>query len=137
MAWTTPKTDWVDSDYVNWSDYNRIIGNLKFLTDLVDSLYAKFDPDTITDTGDEITSYEHIWTAQEWNNIESALQGIIDSVKLTLNFGSGETFSTNGPFINSTELNRIESATLNIYERLMNKQKSRVYLPFTLGGVQF
>lgn len=137
MAWTTPKTDWVDSDYVNWSDYNRIIGNLKFLTDLVDSLYAKFDPDTITDTGDKITSYEHIWTAEEWNNIEKALQDIIDFVKLTVGFGDGETFVTNGPFIDSTELNRIESAMLSIYERLTNKAKSRLRLAFILKGVQF
>lgn len=32
MAWTTPKTNWVDGDYFNLNpDYNRIKGNIEYL----------------------------------------------------------------------------------------------------------
>lgn len=31
MAWQTPKTNWKISDYFNYSDYNRIVGNMEIV----------------------------------------------------------------------------------------------------------
>jgi len=37
MAWTTPKTDWLSSDGVAYSDLNQIGANLAYLKDHVDA----------------------------------------------------------------------------------------------------
>ena len=35
MAWIEPKTNWTSQDFFNIEDYNRIIGNIAYLKELV------------------------------------------------------------------------------------------------------
>ena len=139
-TWTTPKTDWVATDYFNWSDFNRIKNNLAYLHDEAEKVCPPFSVNS-TSTAD-ITSYEYIWLPSDINKLEQDLTTIFQAVKYPdMSIGNQKTFSYNGAFINYTELNRIESASLNIYNRLVNQIAGRtqikVTLGFKLGGVQF
>lgn len=35
MSWITPKTNWVKTDYINYTDYNRWKNNVEFIKDLL------------------------------------------------------------------------------------------------------
>ena len=48
-------------------------------------------------------------------------------------YGEKQTFYPNGMFIKYDELNRIESATLDIYNMLMAQEAGLRKIPFTLG----
>lgn len=134
MGWITPKTNWSKSDFFNLSDYNRIKNNLVYLKELAESIYASFDSPNL---GADISDYEHIWTPTEFNNIETALEKIFNASSLAITIGSKTTFAYNGLFIQYGELNRIESAMLNMYDRMSNQAKYRMHLAYRLGGVQF
>lgn len=134
MGWTTPKTNWAKTDFFNLSDYNRIKNNLVYLKTLANEIYASFD---IPDLGGDISDYEHIWTPSEFNNMETALENIFNASSLTISIGSKTMFSNNGLFIQYGELNRIESAMLQMRNRMENQLKYRKHLSYTLGGVQF
>ena len=54
MAWTTPKTDWVGTDRFFASDWLRIVGNLKYITDSVGIAYTPFV--SVTDGNTLLTS---------------------------------------------------------------------------------
>ena len=73
MAWTTPKTDWVDGDYFNLNpDYNRIKGNIEYLVDLSKTMYADYSAPDLQKA--DITGYPKIqffnhivfWTKAIW-----------------------------------------------------------------------
>ena len=134
MGWTTPKTNWTKNDFFNLSDYNRIKNNLVYLKTLADEIYTSFNTPNL---GGDISDYEHIWTPDEFNNIETVLENIFNASSLTISIGSKATFSNNGLFIQYGELNRIESAILQMRNRMENQAKYRKHLSYTLGGVQF
>lgn len=56
MAWTTPKTDWKSTDRFFASDWLRIVGNLKYITESVGIAYTPFvsvtDGDTLLTSAD-------------------------------------------------------------------------------------
>lgn len=136
MAWTTPKTNWVASDYFNWSDFNRIKNNLAYLHDRAEEVYPSFSVNS-TSTED-VTDYNYIWLPSDINKLEQDLTTLYQHMTLRdFNIGTQKTFTYNGAFITFTELNRIESATLNIYNRLVNQIAGRKRIAYTLGGVQF
>lgn len=54
MAWTTPKTDWESTDRFFASDWLRIVGNLKYITDSVGIAYTPFV--SVTDGNTLLTS---------------------------------------------------------------------------------
>ena len=41
MAWTTPKTTWVTTNYINIADFNRIEGNTEYLKDVLVNDFGK------------------------------------------------------------------------------------------------
>jgi len=129
MAWTTPKTDWVSTDYFNYSDYTRIKGNLEYLVTLVNEVYSELTISTMTAK----TSYSDYIYADEINLFETNLQAIHDWIA-PIDIGSRMTFYENAPFIMYTELNRIESAQLTIYNNLLGQINGRLHLSFTLNG---
>ena len=124
MAWVAPKTDWASSDRFNISDYNRIRGNLEYLHDYVEKLYTFF---SIADLGVDKQSYADYFYAREFNGFEKALEQI-NSTK--------QTFSDNGAFIDCNELNRLESATLKIYNLLERQENALPRIAFRLGNVK-
>lgn len=136
MAWITPKTDWTArydgtiriGDFLNASDYNRIKNNLQYLYDLAVTLYPFFE---IENLGPDKIVGDYFY-AEEMNTIEADLH-VINTNTLNRNYGSVHTYSDAGYTPGYTELNRIESATLDLYDRLTNQSEGRRKLQFKLG----
>lgn len=134
MSWTTPVTNWTSDRKFNLEDYNRIKNNLKYLRTLADSIYRSFD---ITELGEDLSDEEHWWSPAEINALEDALDEIFRASALPINIGEKKSFQYNGLFIQYLELNRIESACLNIYTLAQSQARTRKHLKLVLGGVQF
>lgn len=128
MAWITPKTDWVSTDYFNAVDYNRIKNNLAQLSGMVGSLYVDvdFDGEILQDA-----TFIDRPSAYKLNQIELRLDSIADLVGA--DYGDSVTFSDFGLSIRYDELNRIESASLDLYNMIKNQLSSLPMLSFTLG----
>ena len=101
MAWTTPKTDWVGTDTFNASDWLRIVGNLKYITDSLGIAYTPFvsvtDGDTvIEDIAVALHStwnrgvvkprvdYGSTWGSRELNVIEKTIEDFGKQIDGTL-----------------------------------------------------
>jgi len=109
MAWTTPKTDWVGTDRFFASDWLRIVGNLKYITDNVGIAYTPYtsvtDGDTVLTSADrnvvtnlieEIavalhstwsrevvkprSDYGSTWGSRDLNIIEKTLEAFKDQI---------------------------------------------------------
>lgn len=129
MAWIEPKTDWTVKDFFNASDYNRIIGNLKFLQDFSLHMFKKIE---FADLGAE-KDYESFIYAREVNNIENNLETLnLASYKLSI--GNKTVYRDNGNTPLFGEFNRLESAMLKLYNMMQAHYGSLARLSFTLGG---
>lgn len=134
--WQTPKTDWygetVDGVYTgdrfNAVDFNRIKNNLIYLRDLAIKMYKEFDIATVSND----KSYGDYPYADEINTIESNLE-TINSNTLNRSYGDSRKYNDNGAFIDYTELNRIESAELDLYNRLSNQRDGRRMFTWNFG----
>lgn len=137
MAWTTPKTNWYGStdsegvysgDRFNAADFNRIKNNLAYLRDLAVTLYTEF---TIVSLGND-RSVGDFFYADEINQLEQNLV-TINANTLKRSYGSAPTYSANGKTMNYQELNRLESAILDLYDRLTNQHDGRRTLTWNFG----
>lgn len=136
MAWITPKTDWygevVDGVYVgdrfNASDYNRIKNNLSYLRELAVQMYKEF---SIHSIGADKTAKDFFY-ADEINNMEQNLN-TINSNSLKRSYGVAPTFTDNGNTMTFAELNRLEGAILDLYDRLTNESEGRRTLQWNFG----
>lgn len=136
MAWQTPKTDWygevIEGVYVgdrfNAVDYNRIKNNLIYLRDLAITVYESFNIETVSN--DKTTA--DFFYADEINAMERNLDTINNNT-LKRNYGTRVTFSANGNTPVYTELNRLESAIPDLYDRLSNQSEGRRTLTFNFG----
>lgn len=127
--WHTPKTNWKSTDRFNFVDYNRIKNNLLWLHDKVTELYKSFE---IEDMGEDVTDYSSYWKVKYFNAWERNLD-IINNHMFTRDYGTAQRFFENGPFIQWTELNRIESAILNMRDILDRQEKGIRRFSFRLG----
>lgn len=137
MAWTTPKTDWTAlydtegnyiGDYFSYVDFNRIRNNLVALTTLGSELY-NFNFTSELPEEKTVTGYPY---ASDINAFETRLDEI-NQQSLNLSIGAKKTFSDNGVFIDYAELNRIESAMLEMQRVFANASGGRKMLRFKLG----
>lgn len=136
MAWITPKTDWycevVDGVYVgdrfNASDYNRIKNNLSYLRELAVQMYKEF---SIHSIGADKTAKDFFY-ADEINKMEQNLN-TINSNSLKRLYGVAPTFTDNGNTMTFAELNRLEGAILDLYDRLTNESEGRRTLQWNFG----
>lgn len=129
MAWITPKTNWVSSDYFNIGDYNRIKNNLVWLQGMVNQVYPSM---SISAMGNDKTYSDYIY-ADEFNLFETNLDAIKSWI-VSLGIGNGILYSENAPTPDYNELNRIESAMLKIYDNLTGQIAGRPTLSFVLNG---
>ena len=129
MAWTTPKTNWVSTDFINFEDYNRIIDNLAYIKDLADKYYSIIGYVEQEDVADEYV----LPFISLYNTVEQNLEELNEA---TYQFAIGDTktFAINQPYIDYAELNRIESATLKIKNTLVAQKENIPTLSFTLGN---
>lgn len=136
MSWTTPKTDWYgetnDGVYVgdrfNASDFNRIKNNLEYLRELAITMYKDF---TILSVGDDKT-YEDFLYANEINELEANLI-IINDNTLNRSYGTAPSYVSNGNTMDFKELNRLEGAILDLYNKLTNESEGRRMLTWNFG----
>lgn len=127
--WISPKTDWESSDYFNIEDYNRIISNMDFLHALAIKLFENFD---ITSMGEEKTYMSMIY-AREMNVIERNLDTINQNT-YGLGIGQSTLYQTNQGTPLWSEFNRIESASLLLYNTMMAHERALPRLAFVLGA---
>lgn len=137
MAWVTPKTDWyggTDSegaytgDRFNAVDFNRIKNNLEYLRELAITMYDDF---SINSLGSDRTPKDYFY-ADEINDLEENLNTINDK-SIKRSYGSTPTYYDNGNVMDFTELNRLESAILDLYDRLTNESEGRRMFTWNFG----
>lgn len=137
MSWVTPKTDWfgaVDNegkyhgDRFNASDFNRIKNNLEYLKDMANKLYKEF---SIGSLGTDRTPADFFY-ADEINQLETNLN-TINSNTLRMSYGSAPVYNENGLTMDFTELNRLEGAILDLYDRLHNESEGRRMFTWNFG----
>lgn len=137
MAWETPKTDWYGEtdaegiytgDRFNAVDFNRIKNNLEFLRDLAITMYEEF---AINKLGDDRTAKDYFY-ADEINDLEENLN-TINIKSINRSYGSPPTYYDNGNVMDFTELNRLESAILDLYNRLTNESEGRRMFTWNFG----
>ena len=124
MAWSTPKTDWngetVDGVYIgdrfNAVDFNRIKNNLEYLRELAIKMYEEF---SIQSLGSDRTPKDFFY-ADEINALEDNLK-TINNNSLKRSYGNVPVYVDNGNTMDFKELNRLESAILDLYEKLTNE----------------
>lgn len=126
--WQTPKTNWVATDPISYIDYNRIIGNLNELQTLCQRMYEL----TATDLGNTQTVSDYPYEDM-LNAIETALANV-NSASFDFAIGPGVVYVANGDYFDFTELNRIESASLRLYEWLTAQFEAIPRLAFRLGN---
>ena len=137
MAWITPKTNWngdtaADGTYIgdrfNAVDFNRIKNNLDYLRELAIKLYDEF---AINALGADRTPADYFY-ADEINQLEENLT-IINNNTLKRHYGTAPTYVNNGRTMDFTELNRLESAILDRYDRLTNQSEGRRKFQWNFG----
>lgn len=127
--WVDPKTNWTSTDYINYSDYNRIKNNIEYLRELALMLYPDF---SFSDMGNDKSGYSDFPYADEFNLIENNLKSIRNN---TYKFGSYDSkqWYENQSTPNYIDLNRIESACLKMYEGLSKQLELKSRVSFRLG----
>ena len=137
MAWETPKTNWqgyVDNngnyigDRFNAGDFNRIKNNLEYLRDLAIKLYDSF---SIVSLGADKTPADYFY-ADEINLLEDNLNTINENT-LKRSYGTSPVYVDNGNTMDFIELNRLEKAILDLYDRLTNQADNRRMFTWNFG----
>lgn len=135
--WETPKTDWygeVDAngnyvgDRFNATDFNRIKNNLKHLQSMAIQMYDEF---SLVDLGYNRIPGDYFY-ADEINSLEENLV-IINNHTMQRDYGAVPVYKDNGNTMDFTELNRLESAILDLYERLNHQSEGRRMFTWNLG----
>lgn len=132
--WESPKTDWewrgeTEGDFFEYTDYNRIKGNIEYLRDLAVQIYMPF---TIENMGEDKNRSDYPY-ADEINKLVDNLETIVAN-SYPVNIGTKIVYEDNGKFIGYADLNRIESACLNIFNNLNRIKAGKYRLGFRLGA---
>lgn len=128
--WTQPKTDWVSTDKFNYTDYNRIKGNIEYLRELALELYVNFP---YTDMGNDKTGYAEYPYADEFTALEDNLEYMRENTFL-YDDSDAKQWDENARTPTYEDFNRIENACLNFYNGLTIQKASTRRLPFRFGN---
>ena len=137
MAWITPKTNWASSfdadgnyngDRFNASDFNRIKNNLEYLRNLAIEIFDEF---SIVSLGEDRVPGDYFY-ADEINQMEENLNTINEN-SLNRSYGEAPLYVDNGNTMDFTELNRLEGAMLDLYDRLNNGVEGRRMFTWNFG----
>ena len=133
MEWIEPKTDWTSKDAFDYVAYNRVTGNITFLKDFADSLFA-----TLTDFSLETEKANlSLLYARHMNAIEDGLE-LLNAETYNKEIGEKKTYKPNKNFPTYEEYNRIESSCLALYNEMQIHKANLPRLAIVLGqeGVQ-
>lgn len=131
--WSDPKTNWVQSDRFNFSDYNRIKNNIAYLKERAIEIYLDFP---FEDMGADKVSYADYPYADEFTKLESNLERIRVN---TFRFDDSEskTWYENQRTPSYEDFNRIEMACLKFYKGLESVKANKGKLSLRLGSGKF
>ena len=131
MAWTEPKTNWVNGDYFNLEpDYTRIKGNIEYLIALSKEMY----PDYFVPMLESFDNMSYP-TALFFNNVVNATDSIMTHCYTPIGAQSMRLYSSNGVGWDASDLNAIEENHRLLYDVLTRQKANCHRLPITLGGV--
>ena len=137
MGWSTPKTNWwgrvneegvYSGDRFNAEDFNRIKNNLDYLRNLAIKMYEEF---SLVSLGQDRVAGDYFY-ADEINQLEENLDTLNENT-LQRNYGSAPVYFENGNTMDFTELNRLDSAILDLYDRLNNQSEGRRMFTWNFG----
>jgi len=129
MALITPKTDWVATDYINYSDYNRICNNLDWIKTEASTISININEWT---TMTVATGYSDIPYADMFNDIVNnynQLENIYYAFQPV-----SDVYTVNGSTITYVTLNIIEQAIELLDEVISVAHDNIPRLAITLGG---
>lgn len=135
--WQTPKTDWhgerdkqgvYTGDRFNAKDFNRIHQNIQYLKEFAEKLYSDV-PSIPTIRTVQVGDFVY---ADEINQIEDNFKRIAQFT-FDRNYGDCPVYHDNDSFIDFRELNRLESAILDVYDRLNNQYNGRRTFTWAFG----
>lgn len=108
-TWTTPKTNWVGTDYFYRGDWLRIVGNVEYIADI---LGVEFYPYTAVYNGRTLLK------ARERNYVTNTLETLYATLNASWERGYVAPRVDYGSPWNSRDLNIIESMLLNMKEQI-------------------
>lgn len=120
----------METDYFNYTDYNRIKNNVEYLRNFAVTLYPEFSLQTM---GNDKSGYADFPYADEFNLIENNLE-LIKANTYEFFFSGSKQWYENQPTPSYEDFNRIESACLKIYQGLTAQLESKYRLSFRLGN---
>lgn len=127
--WIEPKTDWVSTDKINYSDYNRIKNNIAYLRELALTVYTDF---SWQDMGVDKTSNVQYPYADEFNALEDNLESLRQNTFLFDDSDPKQWYQNQrGP--SYEDFNRLERACLLFKEGFESQKSMKRRLPFRLG----
>ena len=133
MEWIEPKTDWDITDYFNIDDYGRIVNNIAYLKEYAKTILLKLENVEFSENIVNDKTYSSMIYASEINAIEDKLEEL-NLKTYTINIGEKKTYYPNEKTMNYDDLNRIETACLNIFKTISSHINEIQRFPFTLGG---
>lgn len=133
MEWIEPKTDWDITDYFNIDDYGRIVNNIAYLKEYVKTILLNLENVEFSENIVNDKTYSSMIYASEINAIEDKLEEL-NLKTYAINIGEKKTYYPNEKTMNYDDLNRIETACLNIFKTISSHINEIQRLPFTLGG---
>lgn len=114
--WKNPKTDWKETDFMTATDYNRLVNNLLFLKDYIAKVYPTSALDSMVSKNVLSGNY-----AEEFNAIENNIERI-NSQSYNFPIGLKKQYTENDYLPTYDEINRIESALLQIYTQYYHRR---------------
>lgn len=135
--WEAPKIDWHGSltsegiyigDRFNAADFNRIKNNLQYLRELAVKMYDEFN---IQSLGADRTPKDYFY-ADEINQLEENLT-VVNNSSIKGSYGNAPSYTDNGNIMDFKELNRLERAILDLYNKLSNEYEGRRKLAWNFG----
>lgn len=127
--WIEPKTDWVSTDKINYSDYNRIKNNIAYLRELALTVYTDFP---WQDMGVDKTSIFQYPYADEFNALEDNLESLRQNTFL-FDDSDPKQWYENQRTPNYEDFNRLERACLLFKEGFESQKSMKRRLSFRLG----
>lgn len=127
--WIEPKTDWVSTDKINYSDYNRIKNNIAYLRELALTVYTDF---SWQEMGVDKTSNGQYPYADEFNALEDNLESLRQNTFL-FDDSDPKQWYQNQRTPNYEDFNRLERACLLFKEGFESQKSMKRRLSFRLG----
>lgn len=130
-VWVTPKTDWNGNanEYFNITDYQRIKGNIEFLSDYL----KEIDIDMSLSYPMENATYLTIPKASFYNNIVYNIDELRDYLPTVKGFKTMRQYVAKQRIWTFEDLNIIENNLLCLKQVIDSKYLARNKLPFKLG----